>query len=374
MHESRHIFDALRGVPLTVDVANGDITGMQSAANATRLPVIIPTLFDLQINGALGVDFSNPAITIEDVHRVVAHFAARHVGGMLATIITGPSDTSLQALANLARMREQDAFLKWFIAGVHLEGPYISGEDGARGAHPAEYVRDPDWGEFCRWQDAAGGAIRLMTLAPERAGAIDFIGKLCASSVACAIGHTTATAVIIQSAVQAGAKFTTHLGNGCAALLPRHDNPIWHQLAHDGLGASVILDGEHLPATLIKVFLKVKTPARLVLSCDSSPLAGLPAGRYRHWGQDVQISDTGRIGVAGTPYLAGSGADLWQCFRNAVDNFGVSLPDAVQMACINPRAWLGLPVPSLSDGEVWQDFSAIPDLTAQPPESPPSQP
>jgi N-acetylglucosamine-6-phosphate deacetylase len=233
----------------------------------------------------------------------------------------------------------------------HLEGPYISADDGPRGAHPKAHVRGPDWDEFRRWQDAAGGRIRLVTLAPEHDGALPFIEMLTAAGVVVAIGHTAATGARIRDAVRAGARLSTHLGNGCHAQLPRHDNIIWDQLAADGLWASLICDGHHLPPPFIQTFLRVKTPACTVLTCDAGSLAGLPPGRYGDWGGAFEVLPEGKIVVPGTPYLAGSWAFTDQCVGHVLNVTGVGVADAVDMAGARPRELLGLPPQRIAVGE-----------------------
>ena len=184
------------------------------------------------------------------------------IGQFLPTLITSSFDATRHGFVTLERARATDPRLSRWIPGYHLEGPYLSGEDGPRGAHPKEYIRDPDWDEFRRWQDAAGGRIRMVTIAPERAGAISFIEKLAASGVVVAIGHTAATGEQIRDAVRAGARTSTHLGNGSHTLLPRHDNYIWEQLANDDLWASIITDGHHLPPAVVKCIVRAKGVAR----------------------------------------------------------------------------------------------------------------
>ena len=158
-----------------------------------------------------------------------------------------------------------------------------------------------------------------------------------------ALGHTAASGGRLRDAVQAGARLSTHLGNGCHATLPRHENPIWEQLADDGLWASVICDGWHLPPAVARCILRVKTPARTVLTCDASSLAGLPPGRYREWDQEFEVLPSGKVVVPGTSYLAGSGVFTDACVGWAVRNAGVGLRDAVDMAGARPRELLGLP-------------------------------
>jgi len=236
------------------------------------------------------------------------------------------------------------------LPGLHLEGPYISAEDGPRGAHPLRHVRPPAWDEFRRFQDAAGGRIRLITLAPEHDGALPFIEKLTASGVVVALGHTAASSACIRAAIAAGARLATHLGNGCHALLPRHDNYLWEQLAADQLWASVISDGHHLPPALLRCILRVKTPARTILTCDASSLAGLPPGRYREWDQELEVLPTGRIVVPGTPFLAGSGVFTDACLGHLLALGEVSLTEALDMAAARPRQLLGLEARPLQVG------------------------
>src|SRR5207237_3456086 len=195
--------------------------------------------------------------------------------------------------------------------------PYISPEDGPRGAHPQEHVRPANWEEFRRFQDdAAHGMIKMLTLAPETPGALPFIEKVAATGVVVAIGHTAASPACIRDAIHAGAKISTHLGNGSHAMLPRHENYLWEQLAADGLWASMIADGHHLPDSVMRCILRVKTPARMILTCDASPLAGSPPGKYRQWEYDFEVLPVGKVVVAGTQFLGGSWAFTDLCVRN----------------------------------------------------------
>jgi N-acetylglucosamine-6-phosphate deacetylase len=237
------------------------------------------------------------------------------------------------------------------VSAIHLEGPYISAEDGPRGAHPRQYIRKPDWDEFERWQNAAGGRIRLMTLAPEHEGSLAFIEQLVQAKVVVSLGHTAAISARIREAISAGARMSTHLGNGCHALLPRHDNYLWEQLAADELWASIICDGHHLPSALIRCILRVKTPRRTILTCDASSLAGMPPGRYREWDQELEVLPEGKIVVSESGFLAGSWSFTDRCIGNAVRDGGVSLSEAIEMASIRPRELLGLPINRLEVGQ-----------------------
>jgi N-acetylglucosamine-6-phosphate deacetylase len=311
---------------------------------------VAPAFFDLQINGCDGHSFNSEALTPQTVRHVMDVCRRHGIGSLCPTLVTNSFAALAHGMATIRQARAGDAELARAIPALHLEGPYLSAEDGPRGAHPREHIRPPDWDEFRRLQDAAGGLIRLVTLAPEHDGALPFIEKLVASGLVVALGHTAATGQRIVEAVAAGARLSTHLGNGSHALLPRHDNYIWEQLASDGLWASLICDGHHLTPAVVRCMVRVKTPARTILTCDASPLAGCPPGRYRPWGQDFDILPEGKIVVAGTPYLAGSWAFTDLCVGNVMRFAGVSLGDAVDMAGARPRALLGLPPRGLEVG------------------------
>ena len=337
------------GHPVTVTHADGRILAVDPASEPAE-DWVAPALFDLQINGCMGRAFGSPDLCIDDVYLVARHAAYHGISGLCPTLITGSFSALEHGFATLRRACDEDAGLGRALPCFHLEGPYISPEDGPRGAHPREHVRPPDLDEFRRWQDAAGGRIRLVTLSPEYDTSLSFIETLARDGLVVAIGHTAATPGRIREAVRAGARLSTHLGNGSHAVLPRHENYLWEQLADDDLWASVIPDGHHLPPAILRSILRAKTPARVVLTCDASSLAGMPPGRYDMWGQELEILPTGRVVVPGTPFLAGSGVFLDACVKHLLDLGEVSLADALDMAGARPRALLGLPAVELERG------------------------
>jgi N-acetylglucosamine-6-phosphate deacetylase len=223
-----------------------------------------------------------------------------------------------------------------------MEGPYISREDGPRGAHPREFVRDAEVDDFRRRQDAASGRIRLLTIAPESPGVLKVIEHAVANGVRVAIGHTGGTPTQIADAVSAGATLSTHLGNGCAQMLPRHPNVIWEQLSDDRLMASFIVDGHHLPPATVKAMVRAKTPARSILVTDAIAAAGMPPGRYTLGTLEVELSPTGRVAAPGAPNLAGSALHLDAAIGNTVRFTGCSLEEVAAMASTRPAEYLGL--------------------------------
>ncbi len=311
---------------------------------------VAPALFDLQINGCAGISFNSPKLTVAGIRQVVLECRRHGIAGLCPTLVTAPADALLHGFRTLCQACARDPEMDRALPCFHLEGPYISPEDGPRGAHPRSQVRPPSWDEFQRLQEAAGGRIRLVTLAPEAEGTLPFIERLSAARVVVAIGHTAANRTQIRSAIAAGARLSTHLGNGSHALLPRHENYVWEQLAADELWASVIADGHHLPPAVLKCLLRVKTPARTILTCDASSLAGMPPGRYREWDQELEVLPGGKVVVPGTSYLAGSGVFTDACLGQVLQDTGVSLQDALDMAGARPRQLLGLPAVELAEG------------------------
>ncbi len=158
----------------------------------------------------------------------------------------------MRQLAILADALENDPLLKTMCPGIHLEGPYISAEDGPRGVHPRDAIRRPCWDEVERFQEACGGRIRCMTLAPEQEGAIRFIEKAVEKGIVIGLGHTAATDDVLEDAFRAGARLSSHLGNAGPAFFPDRDNVIQKQLSMEGLIASIIVDGIHLPGDVVK--------------------------------------------------------------------------------------------------------------------------
>ncbi|MCC6389486.1 MAG: amidohydrolase family protein, partial [Bryobacterales bacterium] len=222
------------------------------------------------------------------------------------------------------------------IEGFHVEGPHISPEDGPRGAHPARWVRPPDVSEFRRWQEAASGHIRLVTVSPEWPEAPRYIEALVNEGIVLSIGHTKATSEQIEDAVRAGATKSTHLGNGSHAVLARHPNYIWDQLANDQLAAGFIADGFHLPASFLKCAIRAKGIERSILVTDAVSPAECPPGDYRLGEVDVELLPEGRVVMKGGMRLAGSALRMDTAIGNTIRMAGVPLADALTMASRNP--------------------------------------
>jgi N-acetylglucosamine-6-phosphate deacetylase len=296
-----------------------------------------PGFFDLQVNGFAGVDFNGCDLSADRVAEALERMRATGVTRALPTLITSSFDRFAANARVLTRINDPA------IAGLHMEGPYISGEDGARGAHPREYVRDASVDDFERRQDAAEGRIVLVTMGAEVPGATTLIEHLGASGVRVALGHTAATPLQIVDAIAAGASLATHLGNGCAQMLPRHPNVIWELLAADSVFASLIVDGHHLPPSTVKAMVRAKDPRWTILVTDAIAAAASAPGQYRIGDVTGVLREDGRVSLPGTPYLAGSSLTMDRAIGNAVRFTGLTIDQVLPMASTVPAAYLGLP-------------------------------
>ena len=312
-------------------------------AELTDLSYLCPGFIDLQINGFAGIDYSSKGLSRLEIEKIIRALGSSGTVRHLATIVTGSRDRITGSCAAIARARRESLLARTAIAGIHIEGPYISPLDGPRGAHDKKHVRNPDYSEFREWQEAAEGAIRIVTLAPETEGAADFIAKITVDGVIASIGHTAASPEAIRAAVAAGARLSTHLGNGSAALIPRLKSHIWNQLAEDRLSASVIADGFHLPDDVLKVFARAKGLDRLILVSDVAFLAGSPPGTY-NWGDIVvEVNPDGHLSLKGTEFLAGAGHLLDRCVARFAEATKASLAQTIDLCTVNPARLIGLP-------------------------------
>jgi N-acetylglucosamine-6-phosphate deacetylase len=343
--------DARTDEPVTLTLADGRIISRTPTVTAGATLggddfLLTPGFIDLQVNGYGGYDL-NPGIwtaatrpMAETLHGLRAHLAHAGTTTFFPTLITNDAALLEEALSAMVRALDESADLAAAIPGFHLEGPFLSPDDGPRGAHPRAFIRDPDPALFDRLQDAARGKIRILTLAPERPGALALIERLCGQGVLVALGHTDADAATIHAAVRAGARLSTHLGNGCRAQMDRHGNVLWPQLADDGLTATIIADGHHLPPDVLAGIARAKGDDRLVLVSDAVALGGLPAGSYGDG--RFTVAPSGSVTLTGTPYLAGAGHLLDTGVVHAARCARVPLGVACGWASAAPARLLGL--------------------------------
>ena len=332
----------LDGDMISIGIMDGKIVKIDHISHDTDTPAvyIAPGLIDLQINGFMGVDFSDQNLTLKDLRKATEALWKVGVTTFLPTVITNDQKSLTKSFTILAGALH-DEEIGMSVPGFHLEGPFISPIQGYRGAHLEKYVRPPDWEEFSALQKAADHGIRLITVAPEVNGAISFIRKCIETGVVVSLGHHNGSAEIIKQAVDAGASMSTHLGNGCANTINRHDNPLWPQLADERITATLIADGFHLNKEEIQCFYKMKGVELTVLVSDALDLAGLPPGEYTR-GERVVLLTPDVVKYPAENVLAGAASPISTGVSNIMKFTHCSLGDAIRMASANPARTLGL--------------------------------
>jgi N-acetylglucosamine-6-phosphate deacetylase len=291
--------------------------------------------FDPQVNGFAGVDFNSPCLTPEGLHQAALSLASTGVTRFLPTLVTSSHERMVCQLKILAEAFREDPLLQKMCPGIHLEGPYISPEEGPRGVHLREFVRLPRWEELERFQEACEGRIKCVTLAPEVKGAIPFIEKAVTHGIVVGIGHTHATEEDLGQAIRAGVRLSCHLGNAPSALLARHRNLIEKQLATEQLIASIIVDGIHLSPDVVKNYVWAKGINRIVLTTDSMAGAEAPSGRYTLGDLEVEVGSDRAARSVRTSRLAGSTLTMDRAITNVIRFAGIDLTSAIRMAAKN---------------------------------------
>ena len=333
---------ALTARSVKIEIDGGVIRQVSETQSIQDASYISPAFFDAQVNGYRGSDYSLDDFSESHLNSIIYHLAVAGTTQHLPTIVTRPQEKILRTLSVLKKAIEADPAIASAIPGIHIEGPYISAEPGPRGAHDPKYVRDPEIEEFEDWQQASGDRIAMVTLAPERKGAFEFIEHLHESGVVAAIGHTAADADTIKQAINSGARISTHLGNGSHSLIPRLNNYIWEQLAADKLMASFITDSYHLPPSVVNVIVRTKGLERLILVSDVTLPGGYDPGSYK-WGNiDVTVFDDGHLGVTGTDLLAGASHLLDWDIPRFMEYTGLGLAETLPLCTTNPARLFNL--------------------------------
>ena len=304
---------------------------------------------DLQVNGFRGVDFSAPDLTEAAAATALRGLVADGTALLLPTLITAPEAVYARNLPLLARLAANPEFAR-HVPGFHLEGPFLCPREGAAGAHNPAWMRTGDPAFLDRLQEWAGGRIRLITIAPDIAGAPALIAHARRLGIAVALGHHLGNAGEMASAAQAGATCLTHLGNGLPHLIDRHRNPLIDGLADDRLAACLIGDGHHLPWNLVKVILRVKGLDACALVSDASALAGLPPGTYPCFGAIAVINAEGRLFNPATGYLMGSSFTIRRVVNATRRALGLDTAVLRRLAVLNPLRLIGMtPPPGLAE-------------------------
>lgn len=302
-----------------------------------------PTFFDLQNNGCYGVDFNSDTLTGEQLYEACVKLEQDHVGGILATIVTGARDRMIHRLSNLVKLRERDPLAKKIIQGIHIEGPFLNETPGYKGAHNAEVMVLADL-EFAKeLLDAAGGLTRVLTLAPERDPEMKTTRWLTRQGITVSAGHCDASLDQLKAGIDAGLAMYTHLGNGCPMQMHRHDNIVQRVLSLSGkLWLCFIADGAHVAWPALGNYIKLSGMEKTCVVTDAVMVAGLGPGRYKLLHHDVLVSDDMVCWAADKSHLVGAAITMPQTLNNLTRKLGLSRADALRLLCDNPRKSVGL--------------------------------
>lgn len=309
-------------------------------------------LFDFQVNGFAGVDFQRDGLTVAQFDHAIAALRRHRTAGIFLTLITDEVDALCRRLAAFERLCAASPLSAPAILGYHLEGPWLNPEPGYRGAHSPSSMHAPSLAEFDRLQSAAGGRIRLITLAPEWPGSSAFIAEVTRRGVDVSLGHTNATNAQIDEAIRAGARFCTHLGNATPADLPRHDNIIQRLLARDELIACLIPDGIHLPPHTLKNFYRAKPAHRVLFTTDAMAGAGAPPGRFTIGPHEIDVGADGIARAPGASNFAGSTLTPDEGVRRAATYLGLTTEAATTLWSTAPARAFNLTLPPLDSASL----------------------
>ncbi len=298
---------------------------------------LIPGMIDMHIHGTKGADVMDATAAALDTIRLT--LAQTGVTGFLATTMTAGKSEIETALNNVREYHEQvDQPPGAEILGLHLEGPFVSAEQA--GAHRKELFLSPDQALFERWQNCAGGGIKLVTIAPELPQALEFIQYLSQQQVIASIGHSNAQFAVAQAAIMAGATHATHLFNAMSGLHHRHPGCVGAILLDSRVIAEIVVDGVHLDPAVVKLAVQMKGIQGLVLVTDAMRAQCLGEGRFELGAQEVIVKD-GQVRLAdGT--IAGSVLTMNQAVKNMLKFTHCTLAELLHLTCINPAKSLQL--------------------------------
>ncbi|MBI5383361.1 MAG: N-acetylglucosamine-6-phosphate deacetylase [Verrucomicrobia bacterium] len=391
------------GQPLRLVCAEDRITVIEEAAVAPENLWLAPALVDLQVNGYGGVDFQQDGLTLDELLHATRQLRAAGCATWLLTLITDEWAKLTARLRHLRALRAQSAELQQAIAGWHIEGPFLSAEPGFHGAHPPAFMLDPTPAHVHELREITGADPLLLTLAPERKGAIEAIALAASFGMKISLGHTDASAVVLKEAVAAGATGFTHLANGCPRELDRHDNILWRvlelasrssqreeapfrdrrsevrsQIKHQsflasagteerrGLTVSLIPDGNHVSPAPFRLFHRLLDSAAIYYTTDAMAAAGAGPGRFRLGALEVEVGDDQIVRQPGKTNFAGSALRPIDGVFRAAEMLGCSWQETWRRASESPAKFMGLGEPAdwcLVEFDKSNDCDALVSLT-----------
>ncbi len=280
---------------------------------------IAPPLVDVQINGYAGVDFQQDEVSVESLLKAARGLRRDGCSRFMLTLITEEWSTMLARFRRYRELRERDPELQDAIVGWHCEGPFLNEQPGFKGAHEASVMRDPTPEDMVALRETLPDDPILLTLAPEREGALQAIEKAVSLGIKVSVGHADPSAEVLKQAVAAGATGITHLGNGCPQQLDRHDNILWRVFETPGLMSGLICDSIHLSPMAFRLIHKVLPPESIYYTTDAVAPAGAPPGRYSIGRFEVEVGEDLVVRQPGQTNFAGSALTPIEGIRRAAE-------------------------------------------------------
>ncbi len=302
-----HAFHYATRQPVRVRWEDGQIVETISVADQPQRELwLAPPLVDLQINGYAGVDFQQDNLTADDLLRSVRALRRDGCAYFLLTLITDEWARLITRLKHLRKLRESSPELREAIIGWHIEGPFLSDKPGFCGAHNPAHMRDPKPEDIRKLRTASGTDRVMITMAPERTGAVEAIQLATSLGLRVSLGHTDADAETLQRAVRAGATGFTHLANGCPRELDRHENILWRVCDTPGVTVSFVPDGIHVPPRAFRLLHKLLNEHAVYYTTDAMAAAGAGPGKYRLGGLELEVGADQIVRQPGKTNFAGS--------------------------------------------------------------------
>lgn len=297
---------------------------------------------DLQINGYFGVDFNQDDLAAEDLNAACTALDRDGVEQVLVTVITDEIPKMAARISRLVQLRSEDPLARQIIAGVHVEGPFISTKAGYVGAHPVSAAKQASWPEMESLLEAADGLVQIVTLSPEQDPTQQVTRRLVDDGITVSAGHTDASLKQLDAAIDAGLSMFTHLGNGCPRLMDRHDNIIQRVLSRsEHLQIGLIADGAHVPFFALKNYLDLIGIDRAFVVSDAISAAGCGPGVYPLGDQEVTVGADGVPRAEDDSHLVGSATTMAQMAENLQLRLGLTATEVRRLTYTNPLKQLG---------------------------------
>ena len=343
----------LDGKAVELTVSDRTIISRKEIPHDSALPRLLPALVDTQQNGALTFAYNNMTEdSAPDLRKIAGHLKKNCVGRVLATFTTTDYPRLERAAKALGKIFDEDKDLGTLFPGIFHEGVFISPDKGWRGGHAPEFIIPPDYDRFSRLNELSGGKVKVVNIAPEVPGALDFIKKVSASGIKVALGHCHPDAATIHKAADNGASMVTHFANGSAPEIHRFNNPFWGFLDDDRLSLGLVGDGFHLMPEVVRTAIKCKGKDKCFMVSDANIYSGCAPGLYhRIGGLDCVIEPNGFIHVAGQEILAGAYFQQNRCVEFLTQKCGIAFETAWEMCSVIPARIAGIDLPMLQEGD-----------------------